>query len=337
MIFSLRYPAFPLTLLMTVLLPWQAPAIELVPFATRNQNPLVQIFGLPAAEPSTLLATGEYAMRLTLDIGNSYAGTSTSKDLINLDGETYRTNLALRHGFQKGFEIGLDIPYISHNGGFLDGFIENWHRTFNLPEGERDQTSRDQLDYRYQRNGETLVQVMENGQGFGDLRLSSAWQLIKEDGPSPGTAALRVGLKLPTGDSDQLLGSGSTDLSLEISGQRETPVEQGTLAAFASLGALLMSKGEVIKNRQRSAAVFGSLGIAWGPYDWLAFKLQLDGHTAIFKNTGLTEIGSDSAQLVMGGSLKVADRTTLDLAVCEDIVVDTAPDVVFHLALRTIF
>lgn len=324
-------------LVMLMLMSFSAEGVELAPFATRNQNPLTQIFGLPTAESSKLLSPGETSVTLTLDLGNSYAISGSSREAVVLDGETTRTHLSLRYGLQKDFEIGLDLPYISHNGGFLDGFIENWHQFFNLPDGDRDQTPRDRLEYSYQRNGKNLVQVTEDSEGIGDLRLSVAWQLVAEDGPGPGSAALRLGLKLPTGDSDRLFGSGSTDLSLAISGQRDTPVEQGTMAAFASLGLLLMSKGEVLKDQQKTLASFGSLGIGWSPNDWIGFKLQLDGHTALYKNSNLAGVGKDSGQLAMGGTLKLAERTTLDLAVVEDVVVDTAPDVVFHLSLRTVF
>ena len=36
----------------------------------------------------------------------------------------------------------------------------------------------------------------------------------------------------------------------------------------------------------------------------------------------------------MGGTLHFSDRTALDIGVSEDLVVKTAPDVVFNFALR---
>lgn len=314
-----------------------ASAIELTPFATRNQNPLVQIYGLPPAEPATLLDSGQAAARLTLDLANSYTRSGSSSESLLLDGETYRSNLALRYGVTERLQVGIDLPHISHSRGFFDGFIENWHNSFNLPDGERNQAPRDRLTYSYQRNSQPLLDLTDSSAGLGDLLLSGAWQLVRETGGRPGAASLVISLKLPTGDSDKLLGSGSTDLALTLNGQREAPVEMGRVAAFASLGALLMTDGKVLENQRRNLAGFGSLGFGWAPYDWLALKLQLDGHSSFYKNSDLNEIDTNSVQLVLGGALQLTESATLDLAVAEDIMVHTAPDVVFHLALRNTF
>lgn len=324
-------------LLAVLLLPIAAPAIELTPFATSNQSPLIQIYGLPLAEPATLLESGQFSARLSLNVANNLTNPDNGREAVLFDGETYRSDLALRYGVNERFEAGFDLPYISHCGGFLDGFIENWHSTFHLPNGDREQYPRDRLTYRYQRNGRTLVDLTDSSKGFGDLRLSAAWQLVREAGVKPGAAALRLSLKLPTGDSDKLLGSGSIDLALSLNSQREFPAEMGRVAVYASLGTLVMTDGDVLKDQRRNLAAFGSLGFGWAANNWLALKLQLDGNTSMYKDSNLVEIDSGSLQLVMGGALQLAERTTLDLAVSEDIEVHTAPDVVFHLSLRKVF
>ncbi len=318
-------------------LPRPALAVELIPFATRNQSPLIQIYGLPTPEPAALLEKGQFSTGLVLDVANNFSSSSTTGESVLLDGETYRTNLSLRYGLRDRFELGIDLPYISHAGGFLDGFIDDFHDFFGLPDGGRPQAPKDRLDYNYRRNGKDLVDLTGNAHGFGDLRLSVGWQLLREAGPSPGSAALRVSLKLPTGDSDQLLGSGSTDLALSLTGQREYPLENGRFSAYASLGALFMTDGEVLEDQRRNLAGFGSLGLGWAPLEWLALKIQADGHTAMYKDSNLEEIDSLSIQLVMGGTLQLAETTSLDLAIGEDIMVGTSPDVVFHFGLRTIF
>jgi len=320
-----------------LLLPLTAPAIELIPFATSNQSPLIQIFGLPPAEPATLMDSGQFSAKLTLDIASSFTKDTTATDSVYLDGETYRTNLGFRYGVNERLEVGIDIPYISHVAGVFDSFIDDFHRTFNLPGGGRNETVSNKLEYRYTRDGQTLINITDSTGGLGDLRLSAAWKLFRETGTQPGAAAVRVSLKLPTGDSDKLLGSGGTDLALSLNGQREFPLENSRLAAFASLGTLLMTDGEVLKDQRRNLAAFGSLGLGWAAYDWLALKAQLDGNTSMYKDSDLIQIDSGSVQLVLGGSFKLAERTILDIALVEDIWVHTSPDAVFHFALRKVF
>jgi hypothetical protein len=311
-----------------------ARALDLIPFSTTNQNPLIAIFGLPAAAPAMVLAPGKTSAELRADLASSFTRNNRGGEDILLDGETYRFALALRRGIGERLEVGLEIPFVMHREGFLDSFIIDWHDFFHLPQGGRDEAPRNRLAYTYERDGRTLIDLSDGSEGFGDLRLTGAWQLLRRQGEEPQALALRASLKLPTGDEDRLLGSGSTDLALWLSGSEA--FRGGSLALFGGAGALLMSDGDVLAKLQRHAAAFGTLGGGWRPLPRLVLKIQVDGHTPLFRNSDLQEL-SGSAQLAIGGTLGLTETLALDLAVVEDIVVDTAPDVVFHLALRQTF
>jgi hypothetical protein len=95
-----------------------------------------------------------------------------------------------------------------------------------------------------------------------------------------------------------------------------------------------MTDGDVLPDQQQNFVAFSSLGAGWSPISWLALKLQFDGHTAFYRDSDLVEPSSNSVQSVTGGMLAFSERTTLDIGVSEDLVVKTAPDVVFHFALR---
>ncbi len=303
---------------------------ELTPFATSNQSPLVAIYGLPATMPATVLPDQATELTFRTDIASLSSRSSNGDERIELDGETYRLTLAARRGIGNDFEVGMEIPYVMHREGFLDNFIKNWHDFFGLPQGERDDQPEDRLLYDYRNNGTALSLDQEEG-GFGDLRLTGGWQFWNSH---DSHLALRTSLKLPTGDTDKLLGSGSTDLAIWLSA--ENLQRQGSVGLFGSIGLLLMTDGDVLDHQHRNVAGFGSLGSAWQAFDRVAFKIQIDGHTAMYEDSRLDELGA-SAQLVMGGTLELGDATSLDLGVSEDIIVDSAPDVVFHLALRTRF
>jgi hypothetical protein len=310
------------------------PVNPAVPFGSTNQNPLVAVFGLPHAGASTVLAPGKTALELRADIASVCSRDDRSEESILLDGESYRFTLALQQGFGERFEFGLEIPYVMHREGFLDDFIIDWHDFFHLPQGERDDMPSDRLAYRYFKDGRTEIDLDDPTEGPGDLRLTGAWQLLREGGDEPQALALRASLKLPTGDEDRLLGSGSADLALWLSGSQA--FRGGSVALFGAAGALLMSDGEVLAGQQRHAAAFGTFGGGWRPLDRLALKAQVDGHTSCYSNSGLREL-SDSLQFVFGGTLGMTETLTLDIAISEDIVVNTAPDIVFHLALRQAF
>ena len=314
--------------------PLAAHSFDIIPFHTQNQSPVVQIFGLPAISDSRILPAGGTALTLVLDIANNYVDDSARNEHITLDGETYRLTLAGRYGIGNRLELGFEIPYVFQSGGSLDGFIENYHSTFGFPQGGRDQAPQGRFLLNYQRNGANLLRIDQSNSGIGDLRLTAGFQLYRDDMESPRALALRASLKVPTGDSNELHGSGSTDLALWLTASQDWKTTIGMWEIFGGGGILGMTKGNVLPDQQQNAVAFGSLGAGWHPLAWLTLKVQFDGHTAFYKDSDLVELSAGSVQIVMGGTLHFSDRTSLDIGVSEDLVVKTAPDVVFHFALH---
>lgn len=324
-----------LVLLVALLVPGAALAdVELYPFYTRNISPVVSVFGLPAAEGGALLRKGRTEARLVVEAANNFTFDKSGSEQIVLDGETYHNVLALRWGAGKRLELGADLKMLSHDGGVFDGFIESWHDAFDLPGANRDAKPEDRLLYVYERNGEERLGVRDETTGLGDLSLHCGWQVYRrERGAASSALGLRTSLKLPTGDSDDLLGSGGFDATLRLDWERQGRGH----AFFAGLGGMYMEEGDVLPELQKNWAAFGSLGAAWRALRPVALKVQIDGHTAFYEHTGLRELGDPSLQLILGGTAAMPGGVMLDLGVSEDIAVDTAPDVVFHLALKRRF
>ncbi len=314
-----------------------ASALEITPFHTFNQNPLVQIFGLPAAESAHLVERGRLMALLTADAASNYAVDDRPPEHIHLDGEIYRTTLALRYGAGKGIEVGLDIPYVIETGGFLDASIQWWHTAFGLPQGGRDQVPHNRLLFSYERNGVERFHIDHSNDGIGDIRLSGALQLYRSEVRPGRAAALRASLKLPTGDSALLHGSGGTDFALWLSAADDYPYSGGHFAVFGAAGGMALSRGDVLRELQRNLVAFGTLGVGWSPSQWLALKAQLNGNTPFYRNSSLRELAA-SAQLVAGGTIAFSEKSSLDLGFSEDIlVISSSPDIVFNIALRQKF
>lgn len=328
-------PAFATALLLLALAA-PAPAAGIDPFPTSNQSPLVQIFGLPSAGSATVLPTGKYALDVAEDIASNFAHDETSREAILLDGESYRTTLILRRGVGHDLEAGVELPVVGHGGGVFDGFIEGWHDTFNLPQGGRKSAPRNRLLYRYEKNGTVRLLLDESGVGLGDIRLTAGWQLHRRTSGSARTAvALRGSLKLPTGSSAWLRGSGSTDLALWLTADStfSLPGPWGTLGLYGAGGGMIMTRGDVLPDQQRHVAGFGTAGFGYAPFDWITLKLQLDSHTPFYTDTDLRELGNSALEIRMGGDINFSPATSLSIAVSEDLAVYTAPDVTLHLSL----
>jgi len=316
------------------LAPPALPALEITPFHTQNQSPLVQIYGLPALGDGKVLPFHKAEGKFLVDLANHYIDDSNPQESILLDGESTRLTLEGRFGFWRDLECGLEIPFVVQSGGFLDGFIQTYHSTFGFPQGGRDLAPNNRLLYQYQSHGRELLKIDSSSAGLGDLRLTGAWQAYRKETPPNRAVSLRASLKLPTGDAEQLHGSGSTDLAIWVSARQDHKVSIGPISLFGGAGIMGLTEGNVLPEQQRHWIGFGGIGAGWNPIHWLALKIQIDTHTPFYQDSELRELNAIAAQLLLGGTLAFSEWTSLDLGVGEDIIVKTFPDVTFHLALR---
>jgi len=310
-------------------------AVDVYPFDTFNQSPLVQIYGLPAPGRPKVLRPGESEFGVGCDLANNFAHDANDRESVFLDGETVRTTFAIAHGFSGGYEAGLELPVLYQGGGFLDGFIEGWHSFFGLYNGTRGSEPKNRLLYQYIENGTPRIRETRSSAGIGDLRLTGASQLYRQNGSD---VALRGMLKVPTGDSASLFGSGSTDLSLWISAGHDFPFQNyGHAAVFGSSGLLAKTRGDVLSDQERPLVWFGNVGAGWSPNDYLVLKLQVSSHTPFYRGSDLVELNGIVTQLTYGATVAFCAKTSLDFGMSEDIAIDRSPDTTFHLALSRKF
>ncbi len=302
------------------------------PFPTANRSPLLLPVGLPDARSAVVLPAGALEVRSTLEIANtslyepSLCGEGCS---LALDGETTRLALGARRGFGDGWEASVTLPLLRHSGGFLDSAIEGWHDSFGLPNGDRDSYPQDRLLFQY-RPGSGGLAVTNSLSGVGDVQLGVARRLGER-------FAVRGQLELPSGDADDLTGSGGTDLALSLhyssNGNRTGALPDQRLYAHLSGGVLLREDGDLLPGEQESWVGFGSATVGWRASEHWHLKVQVDAHSAAW-DSPREALGEPSAQLVVGASAQLGKAWVIDLAFSEDIVVERSPDIVFQLGLR---
>lgn len=320
-------------LLLTLALPAFSESELHEPFAYSNMNPFVLTQGIPAARSPELAPAGRFSWQLQTEFANHFTESGNGSEFITLDGETRKVTLSVQYGVTDRLELGLSIPYVRHTGGSLDGFIENWHNTFGLPNGGREDIARDLLELVYRNNGETIGGVNRSAQGIGDVQLSAGYRLT-EDADSAWT--LRGMARLSSGDADDLTGSGAAGLYISVHHANAGLIAHPDWYFHASMGIALLGDGDVLGDLQEDWLVYGSTTLAWHITRRVSLKAQLDMHTAAY-DSRLKELGDAAAQLVMGGSLQLTDNLLMDISVSEDIITDTSPDVVLQLGLRARF
>jgi hypothetical protein len=318
--------------LLAILLSLNVNADIFAPFTTSNLNPFVQVHGLPSTRSAQLIPHKVLEWQIQTDVANNFTKDIEPFESIFIDGETYRANFFLRYGFSDKWEVGIEVPYIRHDPGHLDSFIEDFHDFFGLPDGDRDEVPRNLLNYAYT-SGANTQRLNKSVNGIGDVRLNLGYKLREHENR---VWSIRGGVKLPTGDPDKFTGSDGTDVSVGLHFSEVDFLGKESLNFHSNVGILLLGDGEFIEDEVEDWAVYGSSTVAWRLSPRVSLKAQFDFHSALY-DSGFDEIGSFAGQLVLGGSIILGEKTQLDLSVSEDIIVDTGPDVVFNIGLRSRF
>ncbi|MES9852670.1 MAG: DUF3187 family protein [Candidatus Thiodiazotropha sp. L084R] len=304
------------------------------PFHVRNMNPFTLLHGLPVATSSDLLDDDVSSLRIQWDVSNTSMETLPDNEQVTLDGETNRLALTWKRGLGAGWQIGVEVPYLSHRGGGLDSLIENWHDLFGFSNSDRDDWEQNQLRYLYKKDGVTEVAITEEVRGFGDIQfqLSRGLSLANEE----QRASAHFSVKLPTGDEDSLLGSGAPDISIWLSGSDRELLEEWPIGGYGQIGVLLMGKAEILEDEQREFVVFGTLGTSWRVYEWLDLKMQFDAHTPFYKSKS-DQLGGSAVMFTFGGSIPFKDGSQIDISLGENMTTDMVPDLIINLGYKTLF
>jgi hypothetical protein len=296
------------------------------PFPARDLNPLLAGFGLPSALPARM--PGEsWSVAADFNWASTSLAQRAGTEQLIVDAETREMRVTIGRSWSSGFAAQLEIPYRYTGGGVLDSAIDSWHQAFGLPEGARALMPQDRIRIAYARGSTVLLDMQSSADGLGDIALDVGRSLYAE---TSGAAAVWLSIKLPSGDADRLTGSGATDVSLAIAGERRLGEKW---SAYGQASVTRLGHGERFADQQQDIVWSGIAGIGWRAWRGLELKAQLDAHTAVFDEADVDFLG-DALVLTVGGDYRFASGWQLDIAVSEDIAVESASDVVFVFGLR---
>ena len=290
------------------------------PLPVRDLNPFLSGYEIPPALPAA--PPEKIALLNGLAVSNISLHHHNAHESVQLDGELQRLQFGLALPVGDTLGIRLELPLVRATGGHLDNFIESFHRTFNLPNGNRGSWPKNRLWIRHSREGvQDFLQADAHG-GIGDITM----RIGKRLGDSVDYLnTLWVSLKLPTGDGDKLTGSGSVDMAVSLAaaqrlGSRFTAQQQVSLS--------VLGHGERLPTQQKSAVWSGSLGMEASISSRWSAIVQVDGHTQVFV-TGLRSLGP-ALQLQIGPRYRSGTWRS-EFILSEDLATDTGPDVQFQL------
>lgn len=202
------------------------------PFAVRDQFPVKLLFLSLRPDGAWLLPAGGMRASARFAYSNTYAVTRPVSDprdpaayyqdapldayRLFVDAEVFRLELSFEWRPARWGQIGVDVPLMTQSGGFLDATVEAFHNLFNLSNGGREATPRNAYGVYVARNARFWI-GRDTAAAFrlGDivLRIKSPVRASRGRWPDVSWSGA---LKLPTGEFDDLSGSGGADAQLAL-------------------------------------------------------------------------------------------------------------------------
>lgn len=296
-------------------------------FPTRDQNPLLAGYGIPAPLPARLATQRSWQLAADLNWSNGSLIQSSPNESLLVDAESREVRLTVGRAIGERWMLQLQLPYRYTGAGNLDSFIDGWHDVFGLSKGARKRMPRDQFRIAYERNGTLLFDRRTATSSLADISADLGYGLFS----NPDTAlAAWLSVKLPTGDAADFTGSGAADVALSVAGEHRF---SGRWTVFGQLGVTWLGHGDLLPEQQRSVVWNAMAGASLNLWRGLDAKVQVDVHSAVFDDSQLDFLGQ-AVILTVGGAYRFQSGWVLDAGVSEDVLVDASPDVVFVLGLR---
>jgi hypothetical protein len=267
---------------------------------------------------------------VTLATLATVAADTPGRTAFFLDGETAHAALDMAFGAAPRLEIGIQVPFLLHNGGLFDPLIENYHERLSLPDGGRPYLARKRFVAGYVGDGaEVFIDGPPGGVRLGDLVVDVRTALSRGAGRAPAVTA-SLSLKLPTGDPDRLDGSGNVDYGVGL--QVSKRVGRSTFHvdyAYTVPGRWDLAPGLPLRNGRALATTYG---LRFGRRT--AFVAQLARTRGPFPFRSGSDLGGPSMEIALGLRHRVRDDWDLSWAFLENLMPQhNTPDVGLFLCL----
>jgi hypothetical protein len=299
------------------------------PLPYRSIMPLSLIFPHPPPETAVPMDAGRTRVQWNTLYGSVFINESGDSEKAVIDGEFMRTSLYVRHGLGGRIEVGAELPFVHYSSGFLDGFIENFHDFFDLPQGKRDKNPDDQYQVSYEKDGYEFFSADEDGIHLADIPLYLKIALVEPAEEGFGLAA-RGTLELPTGDEDKGYGNGKVDGGLGVIAQQSFLT---SWACYANLDYMFNASPGRFEGVSAANVLHGSLAVEKAFTEVVALVLQTDIQTPrlIGFNTGQFDVPEWSA--TAGLAWRMMENGMLKFFFTEGLTTHNAPDFVVGLGV----
>jgi hypothetical protein len=299
------------------------------PLQATNRLPLHLLFLKPRPVPVHGPSQGELELAVAVEYSNTFFDRRNDRWDVLMDMEMTVAEVSLVFSPASRTALRLDLPLVSLGGGFLDGFLENYHDTLGVSNYGRERRPKNEFAYRVSKDGLPWVQGESGTLEIADMVASMQYELFKSCGGANIAGSLLLSLKVPTGDPDRGLGSGAFDFGITMPMRWSAEPWSFFLMPGAAFIGDPQTRGAHVSARN-TIALFGGVAYDYSPRTtWL---VQLNYYTSPIEETGLDALDGGSLGLDIGFHHLLAKECILEFAFGEDLT-RALPDFNLRLGL----
>jgi hypothetical protein len=299
---------------------------RLGPFQLHDASPF-QLLRVTMTPLSTeTLARGQFLLNASVTWDNRW-GFKYKQYYI--DGEFLQFSMAGDYGVTDWLQVRLEIPFGVRGGGVMDSAIMGFHDALGYAQAGRDLFPINRFRLILWRKDGTLFQLgpEDTGIGLEDMTLTARFRLLKGGELLPLTS-LSLQMQLPTGNEDQLWGSGSLDGAVAVSLAKRF----WRLYFYLDLQYTRFGSDELVGIPMEQNQFSLLFTAEWSIIQRLSFVSQFQWHSS--PAVDFYEFSQCISEVALGVKALIAPETVLSFALIENIFFyDNSPDFGFHLGV----
>ena len=306
-----------------MLLPSGASSFE-GPLQVKNQFPLFLTLNAPYLER----ASYEDSFTATLSYSSVFMLKNSPEWSINLDMEVAELNFRLRKNIPDVVQLGIDIPLLSFNSGFMDNFLNMYHNAFGFSDYGRSSRPSNEFLYEVRKNGILIIQGEGGKIGIGDIRLSAKKVILNND----PAVSLQASVELPTGNASKGYGNGTVDTGISLFMDKRISEK---IETYLNLGVIFPGSLKADETVTLRNVIYGGAAVEVSPWEHISLLGQVVFQNSPFPKTGIGSMDRISALLSIGGRY-TSGKNSFELSLTEDPNTAGAPDFTVVIGFKRI-
>jgi len=292
------------------------------PFKVRNLYPIF----LHADQPLLESAEMKNSLSLSLSHSSTYTVQDSAHWKIYLDMEITEFTLRFNRVIDELFELGIDVPIYIIGGGFLDGFLEDFHSSIGAGNYGREERPKNELLYEVWRDNKLIVKGSSTT-SIGDIRLSIKRHILRSDSWLLGVMG---NVEIPLDNGRDGLSNGSLDAGISLLFDARL---SETLMVYSNLGAVFPGDVRGYERLDLKNFIYGGVSIESMPWKTISLLVQVLAQGPVYPETDLGAVDRGAITFAFGGRYHTG-RHSIDLSLTEDLSTSGAPDFIFNISYR---